>query len=224
MELEGKSIAFLGDSITEGVGVEDIPNCRYDNRLKQLLNLKKIYNYGISGTRIAHQSTPSEIPRYDLCFCGRAYDLNPEVDVIVVYGGVNDWIHGDAFFGKMTDNTPETFCGGVEFLMSLLKTEYPKAQIVFMTPAHASHDELLDAKPSTRLMKKSDAKPLCEYVNVIVTKGKQHQIPVLDLYHSLGIDSNDPIQKKKYTADGLHFNDLGHEILAEHLARFLKSL
>ena len=31
MELKGKTINFLGDSITEGVGVSDIQNNRYDN-------------------------------------------------------------------------------------------------------------------------------------------------------------------------------------------------
>ncbi len=75
MELKNKTINFLGDSITEGVGVSDIKNSRYDNRLKEMLELKKVNNYGMGGTRIAHQSVPSEEPRYDLCFCGRAYDM-----------------------------------------------------------------------------------------------------------------------------------------------------
>ena len=66
MELKGKTINFLGDSITEGAGVSDIQNNRYDNRLKAMLELKKLNNYGIGGTRIAHQSVPSEEPRYDL--------------------------------------------------------------------------------------------------------------------------------------------------------------
>lgn len=136
MNLNGKAIDFLGDSITEGVGVEDLNN-RYDNRLKAMLNLKAVHNYGIGGTRIAHQITPSAEPRYDLCFCGRAYDLNREADVIVVYGGVNDWIHGDAPFGEMSDTTPASFCGAVDFLMNLLKEKYPNARLVFMTPAHA---------------------------------------------------------------------------------------
>ena len=86
MKLEGKIVDFLGDSITEGVGVKDCENNRYDNRIKKQCNLKVAYNYGISGTRIAHQRKPSEKPRYDLCFCGRAYDLIPKADVVVVYG------------------------------------------------------------------------------------------------------------------------------------------
>ena len=90
MELKGKVIDFLGDSITEGVGVSDRKNNRYDNVLKRECGLKETYNYGVGGSRIAHQRTPSAKPRHDLCFCGRAYDLNKTADVIVVYGGIND--------------------------------------------------------------------------------------------------------------------------------------
>lgn len=221
MDLKGKRVAFLGDSITEGVGVEHIEECRYDNRLKRMLGLAEVYNYGISGTRIAHQQRPSEKPRYDLCFCGRAFDLDKSADLIVVYGGVNDWIHGDAPFGEMTDETPETFCGGVDFLMRFLLSEYPQAKVVFMTPAHACLNGLPDDQPSDRPMKKPDAKALPEYVKVIMEKGKTYGIPVLDLYHTLGIDPRDPKQSETYTADGLHFNDQGHEFLAKRLAEFL---
>ena len=129
MELKGKIIDFLGDSITEGVGVTD-QNNRYDNIVHRRLELAAHYNYGIGGTRLAHQSAPSETPRYDLCFCGRAYMLEKSADLIVVYGGVNDYIHGDAYFGKMEDRTPETFCGAVYFLMNFLKTNYEGKQIV----------------------------------------------------------------------------------------------
>ena len=73
MNLNGLTINFLGDSITEGTGVTDRANCRFDNRLVKLCNLAKANNYGIGGTRLAHQIHPSEKPRYDLCFCGRAY-------------------------------------------------------------------------------------------------------------------------------------------------------
>lgn len=224
MELMGKTVEFLGDSITEGVGVADIENCRYDNRLKKMLGLGQVHNYGIGGTRLAHQSVPSEKPRYDLCFCGRAYDLDKNADLIVVYGGVNDWIHGDAPFGEMTDTTPATFCGGVDFLMRLLKSEYENIPVVFLTPAHANFDGMTDAQPSTRKVKKPDAKPLVAYVDVIAEKGREYGIPVLDLYRHLGIDPNRLADKQSYTADGLHFNDEGHGVLAKCLADFLKVL
>ena len=118
MELKGKIIDFLGDSITEGVGVDDRVNHRYDNIMKKEYGLKEVYNYGIGGSRFAHQSKPSIKPRHDLCFCGRVYDLNKSADIIVVYGAVNDYLHGDAPIGSMGDTTPVTFYGAVRFLMN----------------------------------------------------------------------------------------------------------
>ena len=123
MELNKKTINFLGDSITEGEGVDDIAY-RYDCIIKEQCGLIAANNYGISGTRIAHQTVPSDIPRHDLYFCGRAYEMNKDVDIVVVFGGTNDYGHGDAPFGKLTDKTPATFCGAVDFLMRLLKDLY----------------------------------------------------------------------------------------------------
>ena len=223
MELKGKIIDFLGDSITEGVGVCD-QNNRYDNVVHRRLELAAHYNYGIGGTRLAHQSAPSETPRYDLCFCGRAYLLDKSADLIVVYGGVNDYIHGDAYFGKMEDRTPETFCGAVYFLMNFLKTNYEGKKIVFMTPAHMHFKGISDKCLTGRPMKKPDSQPLSAYVEVIKARGKELGIPVLDLFEKLPIDPNNESDREKYTVDGLHFNDDGHEILANTLCDFLESL
>ena len=182
MELKGKVINFLGDSITEGVGVTDIANCRYDNIIDKRFELSAHYNYGIGGTRLAHQEKPSETPRYDLCFCGRAYLMEKSADVVVVYGGVNDYIHGDAHFGTMEDKTPVTFCGAVYFLMNLLKERFPEKPIVFLTPAHMNFKGTSDKEVSPRPMKKPDAQPLSAYVEVVKARGAELGIPVLDLF------------------------------------------
>lgn len=59
MELEGKIINFLGDSITEGAGVDDPQNI-YVARIGRMCGLKVANNYGISGTRIARQQKRTE--------------------------------------------------------------------------------------------------------------------------------------------------------------------
>ncbi len=223
MELKGKIIDFLGDSITEGSGVSNLEN-RYDNRLAKMCELKAVYNYGIGGTRIAHQTRPSEKPRFDLCFCGRAYNINRSADIVVVYGGVNDYIHGDAPFGQDGDTTPATFCGGVYFLMNLLKTNFEGKTVVFMTPAHSCYQGVSDKEVSPRPMKHPTSMPLRNYVEVIKATGKKLGVPVLDLMENLGIDPNDPTDRANFTVDGLHFNDAGHEYIAKALEKFLKAL
>ncbi len=221
MVLEGKIIDFLGDSITEGTGVTDKANNRYDKRIEQTCKLAATYNYGIGGTRIAYQHKVStEKPRWDMFFCGRAYDLNKSADIIVVFGGTNDYGHGDAPFGTLEDTAPDTYCGAVSWLMSFLKKTYSNAQIVFMTPAHRKGDGV----KSNSSKKAPDAKPLVEYVNAMEALGKKLEVPVLNLFEKLPIDPNNQNDCEKYTVDGLHFNDDGHALIAEQLIEFLKAL
>lgn len=218
MEPKGKKIAFLGDSITEGVGVTDQQK-RYDRHIAAEYGAMCV-NFGISGTRLAHQRQASENPRFDLCFCGRAYDLPGDSDIIVVFGGTNDYGHGDAPFGCDADRTPDTYCGAVHFLMAMLKEQYPAAQIVFMTPARRTGDET----PLPIAGRCEDKRALVEYVDQIHRAAAQHGVHVLDLYRDLGIDPNVEEQKTAYAPDGLHFNDEGHAFIAQKLSALLKTI
>lgn len=225
MNIKGFKVNFLGDSITEGVGVTDIPNCRYDNRIAKMLELSAVNNYSVSGSRLAHQSYPSANPRYDLCFCGRAYDMDVTADMVVVYGGVNDYIHGDAPFGEIGDTIPSTFCGGVYFLMNFLRETYENKPIVFMTPARCFlRHEVDDLIPSVHTAKRVSGKPLKDYVDVISETAKQFDITVLDLYSNLGVDPHIPEQFEKFTMDGLHFNNEGHLLLAQKLKDLIEAI
>lgn len=225
MDIKGFKVNFLGDSITEGVGVTDIANSRYDNRLKVMCQLSAVNNYGISGTRLAHQTHASEKPRFDLCFCGRAYNMDPTADMVVVYGGVNDYIHGDAPFGQIGDTTPATFCGAVYFLMNLLRETYGEKPVIFVTPARMFlRHEVDDLQPSVHPRKMAEGKALQAYVDVILETGKKFDIPVLDLYRTLGLDPHDQECFDAYTVDGLHFNDAGHGVLAQRLKEFIEAL
>ena len=224
MILEGKVVSFLGDSMTEGYGLDNIDD-RYDNVIMREYGLKAVHNYGISGTRIAHQKIPSKIPRYDLSFCARLYDIDKSSDIIVVFGGANDYAHGDAPLGDLeTSNTPATFCGGVNFLMSNLKKLYPSAEIVFMTPARICFYGMPDTLRSKMSSKGADAQPLVYYVDVIKKAGENYEIPVLDLYRNFEINTNNEEDARRYTSDGVHYNAEAHAMLAHTLAQFLLML
>lgn len=220
MELKGKIVDFLGDSITEGTGVADVAANRFDHVLKEIAGLKEVHNYGVGGSRIAHQRRASEEARWDLCFCGRAFDMNKDADVIVVFGGTNDYGHGDAAFGQPDERTAATFCGALNYLMDTLQREYPRAQVVFMTPAH----RMGDALPSQDVPDVSGKRPLAAYVDQIIAAADAHGIPVLDLFRALPIDPNDPADAERYAPDGLHLNDAGHRMLAGYLRDFLEKL
>ena len=63
-------------------------------------------------------------------------EMNPDADIIVVFGGTNDHGHGDAPMGTETDRTPDTFIGACHFLFSRLPNQFPGAIIVVLTPLH----------------------------------------------------------------------------------------
>ncbi len=213
MELKGKKAVFLGDSITEGAGASSVEK-GYVNLVKEKLGLEEAYNRGISGTRFAIQNNPSEVASYDKDFISRVDELPQDVDLVVVFGGTNDYGHGDAPFGEMTDRTGHTFCGACHVLFEKLINKYYDKQIVVMTPLHRSDE--VKPEDSNRYLKK--------YVDVIKATAEYYSIPVLDLYATSGIQPQLEVIREAFCPDGLHPNDAGNEILATKVAKFIENL
>ncbi len=214
MKLEGLKVNFLGDSITEGHGTTS-PAHRYDTVLSDLADFAVSRNYGIGGTRIAYNPNASVWPVWDLYFCGRATKMDPDADLIIVFGGTNDYGHGSAPFGVESDATPDTFIGAVNWLIRYLSEAYPTAKIVFMTPCRRENDQI--PSPVTGHV-------LVDYADTIIDACTRNSIPVLDLYRELPIDPNIPDMKSRYVPDGLHPNDEGHRLIAILLYKFLTEL
>ena len=216
MQLEGKVINFLGDSITEGVGVADPANI-FPARIQAQYGLRRANNYGISGTRIARKRVPSENPSFDQDFCSRAGDMDPAEDAVVVLGGTNDYGHGDAPIGTPADRTKDTFWGACHELMRLLIERYPGKPIVFCTPLHRLNEELPD--PGNRSGSNAN---LREYIEIIRETARYYSLPVLDLHAACGIQPSVPVIRELLIPDGLHPNDAGHARLADCIANFLR--
>lgn len=101
---EKQKIAFLGDSITEGAGASS-PDHVYWRAVERLTGAH-CFGYGIGGTRIAPQHFDRRDPKWDRDFCSRVADMDPDMDVVAVLGGTNDFGHGDAPFGKLNAIQP----------------------------------------------------------------------------------------------------------------------
>lgn len=218
MDIRNKKINFLGDSITEGHGCADPAN-KFTGRIARDYGTV-CCNYGIGGTRIARQTHPSENPKHDLDFLGRYDEMDPDADIIVVFGGTNDFGHGDAPIGVMTDRMPNTFYGALHLLYTGLISKYPAARIIVLTPLHRFFEESnygsgRKAVPSGTLF---------DYVQIIRQVAEYYALPVLDLYGCSGLQPNVPVIQEKYVPDGLHPNDEGHLILAERISAFLLKL
>ena len=212
MNLQGLKINFLGDSITEGHGCSSVAARFSDKIAAEYGAITR--NYGISGTRLARQKTPSDNPRHDLDFPSRVAEMNPDVDVVVVFGGTNDFGHGDAPFGEFSDPTADTFCGALHELYTSLLEKYPAATIMLITPLHRSTEDI----PNMH------GKKLAAYVEMIRKAAEYYSLPVLDLYATYGVQPAVPVMKNAYMPDGLHPNDAGHVILTRKIAKFIESL
>ncbi len=212
MEIQNKKINILGDSITQGVGVSSIEKA-YPSVLKEKYGVAEVRNYGISGTRFARQHKPTvDNPRFDLDFCSRVCEMDADADIVVVFGGTNDFGHGDAEIGCFADRTPDTFYGACHTLMRTILERFPASAIVFMTPLHRAVEE------------QAGKLPLSGYVAIIREVAEYYSLPVLDLYKSSGLQPQLPVIRERYVPDGLHPNDAGAEILAHRLAHFLMAL
>ena len=115
-------ILFLGDSITAGAGLN-----KKEETFASLVGKSanaEVVNYGVGGTRIARNSEPSKDASYDDDFLQRAENMDKNADFIFVFGGTNDYGHGDAPIGDISDETPYTFCGAVNILSEYLVKNY----------------------------------------------------------------------------------------------------
>ncbi len=222
MKLEGLKINFLGDSITEGVGAS-APDKIYHAVLKQETGLKEARNYGIGGTRFAIQKGTPERPMDDYVdinsFCERFDQMDDDADVVVVFGGTNDYGHGDAPIGGFSDRTPDTFYGACHYLFRGLIKKYLGKTIVIMTPLHR-----LDETKNTGTAKVTAYGTLKEYVNIIREVAEYYSLPVLDLFASSGIQPEIKEVQEKFMPDGLHPSDEGYRVIAEKLKSFLEAL
>ena len=212
MKLQGKKINFLGDSITEGVGV----SCHektYHQLIKAKHGLADAVNYGVSGSRIAKQIDPPDTEPVEWDFCYRARQMEKDADIIVILGGTNDYGHGNAPFGTFADRDRTTFCGALHELYSYLVETYPEAIIAVCTPTHRGDEDTPDGK----------GKVLRDYVEAIRQTAEYYSLPVIDLYASSGIQPKVDIMREKFMPDGLHPSDAGHELIANKLQKFLEN-
>ncbi len=218
MKLEGLKVNFLGDSITSGHGVSA------GDKIYHAILAKKYgfeaRNYGISGARFAKQKNEFFFKDDGTEFSTRYKTMKDDADLVVVFGGTNDFGHGDAMMGKFSDRTNDTFYGACHVLMQGLIEKYPDAKIVFMTPLHRCEEDNSNGDGS----KPQGSLPLVDYVNVIKEVAAYYSLPVLDLWSVSGLQPKVPVIKEKYCPDGLHPNDAGHERMAEVIGNYLLSI
>ena len=205
------TINFLGDSITAGAGAGTVDNM-YTTMIGKQFGVK-VNNYGVSGTRIARQRKSSDNPKEDEDFLLRATKMGPLADFVFVFGGTNDYGHGDAPIGKYGDRTPFSFYGALTLLVEYLIGVYGREKACFILPLPRAGDENRYGDGS----KKIPTLTLNGYRKVMEEVLERYGIDFLDLCEKF------PKTKlSELTIDGLHPNPEGNRILAGSVCTYLQ--
>lgn len=208
IDFSDKTIACLGDSITYGAnsGSDDV-SVTYEDIIKKRLNAKEVLNFGIGGSTIGdYWSDP---------MCLRYVEIPKDVDIIIVFGGINDCFCCDEEeFGNLKDLEEETFCGDLNRLMKGLQESYSESEVFFVTPLETVMCDILrnDGEHGYILDQKL-------YSDAIIILAKQYGFNVIDLYNTKILSTYDSRIVKLYVEDNVHPNDWGYNILGTILAK-----
>lgn len=210
-------INFLGDSITSGGGAGSVEKS-YVSVVERLTGYE-VRRYGAGGTRIAKQRVPSLVADYDEDFQKRALEMEQDADFVFVFGGTNDYGHGDAPIGSFDNKDPYTFYGGLRCLLEYLLRVYGREKLCFITPLHRYKEE--DPK-GEKGQKPQAVAPLSRYVQIIREVTAYYGITLMDLYGENFFPVPTTDKGDEFTVDGIHPNADGHARLAERIVRYLR--
>ena len=208
-------INFLGDSITEGA-CASTNDKRYSTLVCKMLGAEE-RNYGIGGTRIAKQKNPKEgVWEDDKDFITRAPIMDKDADFVFIFGGTNDYGHGDVPLGTMDDDTEYTFYGALKQLVEYLLSVYGKEKLCFILPIHRYNED----NPYGEGNKAIAGAPLSAYVQAEIEVFERYGVSYLNfnnLFPIPKVNSGDDLTK-----DGLHPNDKGHDLLAKQIVKYFQ--
>ena len=211
MDLSNLNIHFLGDSITEGF-YADTKEASYVGRFQVQYPNATIRNYGVGGSCISNTCVwNSEDMRT------RAKRMESDADLIVIYGGTNDF-HCMTPLGAPDERTPDTFFGAYNLLLDDLAVRYPSTKIVLCTILPRFDETWPERDGRVRVA------PLAAYVDIIKQIGQMRNLPVIDLFNLEAFRKLIPGDKSPLTKDGLHPLNEGHEILFNRIHQALLSL
>ena len=220
--LDGKTVAFVGDSISYGTNYHG----GYGKLIGEQSNMI-VENPSLGGATIARNvkwSADSE--GYRPCIIDIVDGLEDSYDYIILEGGVNDfWNHvplGEltADFGGGYDEN--TMAGGLESMFWIIRENHSESKTGFVI----IHDPFTyDAEEG-----------FAPYYEMMKAACDKWDIPYLDLYAQnnteTGVNVKDTEQRKLYFesndrpgGDGTHPNELGYQVIyVDPMTEWMKSL
>ena len=222
--MKKKKVIFLGDSITAGYGLEN-KEYRFSTVFSKMVDCEEI-NFGTTGTLIARAgvSVPDNVAFID------RYVGMPEGDLVVVFGGTNDYFWSDMPIGDNASNDVAYYHCALRKLCEGLQEKYPGVPIMFIIPYQhrgfgnfygGSHfKDANDHKTTALNYTGNTLKDYCDLIREICAR---YDIPTLDLFYESGMDiPGSDEDYEKYTIDGCHPSVAGHRLIADKLYQFVE--
>lgn len=206
-------INFLGDSITEGA-FAGILEDRYSTLTAKHFGAEEC-NFGVSGTRIAKQLKRTSNPDDDVFMC-RAVKMPTDAEFTVVFGGTNDYGHGDAKLGVFEDREDYTFYGAFHNLVAYMVSSFSKDNLCFILPIPRFDQD----NPYGDGSKDEPIAPMSAYIEAEKAVLAYYGVEYLDLSDKFYIPTTQQDDGNLYK-DGLHPNAKGHRFLADCLIEYL---
>ena len=210
----GKKVAFIGDSITYGVNVDN--NNIYYKLLNSKIVFGDVYADGVAGSCY---SAKSNYGQNNSPIINRWQNIPTDRDLVVLFAGTNDWGHNTPL-GTIADTTDVSFYGALSVIINGILEANPSTRLVFFTPLHrwGFGDYPYDTDNNGRGF------PLKSYVDAIKEIAELYGVPVIDLFSMACLNPRIEAIKTNYVTDGLHPNDAGHAILADRIAPLLETV
>lgn len=216
-----KKIACLGDSITEGVNANGWQWHRYiDKYFKENGVETTIVNLGVGGTSVCTSSyvTSSLQP-----FVNRLNTIPTDADVIVIFGGTNDW-GNNATLGTILDSGNSSFYGAYKYMLEWFATNRPNAKILTITPLKRYYRGNSSTWHNAQTTRNNKGQLLQDYVRAVKEVSEMYAIPCVDLHNESGLNPVLEIVRTKYMGDGLHPTAEGNKKMYPIILNKLKPL
>ncbi|MEB6229033.1 SGNH/GDSL hydrolase family protein [Staphylococcus xylosus] len=199
-----KSIYVIGDSVAKGSGAKE----NFGQMLAKKIGAKVIN--GAVGAATMSMNRARSIYEQALKITN--------TDLIIIQGTDDDWLcNGGIPLGE-DKNDLKTYYGAFYQAVMAIKKNNSNGKILSMTPTRQCPVD------GTRIRRRDTDKNklglvLEDYVNTHISACTELNIPVYDAYHTDLIDPYNPAYRAKNMPDGLHPNELGHEVILYELIK-----